>query len=143
MKYFVSACLLGENCKWNGGNNYDSCLSSLLFDQEVSLICPEVEGGLSTPRCPIEIKDGRALDKNGNDYTSCFLNGAERILAKAKSEKPDAFILQPRSPTCGLGNIYDGTFSGKLIKGNGFLCQILIENGYKVYTPDDFKSLNI
>ena len=123
MKYFVSACLMGKKCKYNGGDNYDPDLVSLLKDDEIILICPETMGGLPIPRKPVELNDNRALDSDGNDYTFFFLKGVESVIEKSKIENPDAFILQPRSPSCGFGLIYDGTFSKTLVKGNGLLTQ--------------------
>lgn len=142
MKYFVSACLMGRKCKYNGGDNYDPDLVSLLIDNEIVLICPETEGGLPVPRNPVELNDNRALDRDGNDYTSFFLKGVESVIEKSKKENPDAFILQPRSPSCGFGLIYDGTFSKTLLKGNGLLSQKLLEKGYKIYNPSSFKEEN-
>ena len=142
MKYFVSACLMGKKCKYNGGDNYDPDLVSLLKDDEIILICPETMGGLPIPRNPVELNDNRALDSDGNDYTFFFLKGVESVIEKSKIENPDAFILQPRSPSCGFGLIYDGTFSKTLLKGNGLLSQKLLEKGYKIYNPSSFKEEN-
>ena len=141
MKYFISACLMGKKCKYNGGDNYDADLASLVSNDDIVLICPEVDGGLSVPRNPVELNYHKALDKDGNDYTSCFIKGVESVIEKAEKENPDAFILQPRSPSCGIGLIYDGTFSKTLIKGNGLLSDKLLEKGYKLYTPSSFKAL--
>ena len=123
---------MGKKCKYNGGDNYDPFLESLLKDDEVILICPETEGGLPVPRNPVELNGNKALDREGNDYTSFFSKGVEIVVEKAEKEQPDAFILQPRSPTCGYGFIYDGTFSKTLIKGNGLLVQKLLDKGYKI-----------
>lgn len=142
MKYFVSACLMGKKCKYNGGDNYDPFLESLLKDDEVILICPETEGGLPVPRNPVELNGNKTLDREGNDYTSFFSKGVEIVVEKAEKEQPDAFILQPRSPSCGYGFIYDGTFSNTLIEGNGLLGQKLLEKGYKIYNPSTYKDEN-
>ena len=142
MKYFVSACLMGKKCKYNGGDNYDPDLVSLLKDDEIILICPETMGGLPIPRNPVELNDNRALDSDGNDYTFFFLKGVESVIEKSKIENPDAFILQPRSPSCGFGLIYDGTFSKTLVKSNGLLTQKLLEKGCKIYNPNTFKEEN-
>ena len=141
MKYFISACLMGKKCKYNGGYNYDADLASLVSNDDIVLICPEVDGGLPVPRNPVELNDHKALDKDGNDYTSFFIKGVVSVIEKAEKENPDAFILQPRSPSCGIGLIYDGTFSKTLIKGNGLLSDKLLEKGYKLYTPSSFKAL--
>ena len=100
MKYFVSACLMGKKCKYNGGDNYDPFLESLLKDDEVILICPETEGGLPVPRNPVELNGNRALDREGNDYTSFFSKGVEIVVEKAEKEQPDAFIPQQVQKLC-------------------------------------------
>ena len=141
MKCFVSACLMGKKCKYNGGHNFDPELSELLKGDDVTLICPEVEGGLPIPRHPVELIERKAKDKDGNDYTSFFLKGVDIVLNRAKKENPEAFILQPRSPSCGIGYIYDGTFSSTLIEGDGLLVQRLKSEGYKLYTPNSFKEI--
>ena len=82
------------------------------------------------------------MDRDGNDYTSFFSKGVEIVVEKAEKEKTDAFILQPRSPSCGYGFIYDGTFSKTLIKGNGLLVQKLLDKGYKIYNPSTYKDEN-
>lgn len=142
MKYFVSACLMGKKCKYNGGHNYNRELSIFLENHEVTLICPEVEGGLSIPRNPVELRDGKAIDREGNEYTQHFINGAKAIITKAKVIEPDCFILQPRSPSCGIGHIYDGTFSSTLIEGNGILVEMLKKEGMKYLSPSDFLAEN-
>ena len=138
MKYLVSACLLGEKCKYNGGDNYNEELVIAIKDHTVVPICPEVEGGLPVPRNSVEIVDGKALDAYGNDYTSYFIKGRDKVFEIVSKEKPDAIILQPRSPSCGSGYIYDGSFSSVLVKGNGFFADKLKKEGYKVYTPQEF-----
>ena len=142
MKIFVSACLLGRNCKYNGGNNYNEELEKRLEGCTIIPICPEVEGGLPVPRNPVEIAGGFAKDRDGNDYTSYFLKGAESVMKRVREEKPDALILQSRSPSCGKGLIYDGSFTSRLIEGNGFFVQLLIKEGYKVFTPNEFISFS-
>ena len=125
MRILVSACLLGYNCKYNGKNNYNSKIVELLKEHEVVPVCPEMFGGLSCPRIPCEKVGDRILDKEGNDCTKQFIKGAEEALNIAKEKQVDFAILQKRSPSCGNSVIYDGTFKGNLIAGNGVFAQKL------------------
>lgn len=125
MRVLVSACLLGYNCKYNGKNNLNSKIVELLKTHEVIPVCPEMFGGLSCPRIPCEKVGDRILDKEGNDCTKQFIKGAEEALNIAKEEQVDFAILQKRSPSCGNSVIYDGTFKGNLIAGNGVFAQKL------------------
>lgn len=134
MKIFVSACLLGENCKYSGGNNYSEAVKKFVEGHEVISMCPEVEGGLPIPRIPAEIVNGVVTTRDGVSVDKEFRDGAKKILDILLAEKVDLAILQPRSPSCGVGKIYDGTFSGTLIDGNGVFAQLLIDNGIKVIT---------
>ena len=134
MKIFVSACLLGENCKYSGGNNYSEAVKKFVEGHEVISMCPEVEGGLPIPRTPAEIVNGVVTTRDGMSVDKEFRDGAKKILDIFLAEKVDLAILQPRSPSCGVGKIYDGTFSGTLIDGNGIFAQLLIDNGIKVIT---------
>lgn len=141
--YIVSACLLGENCKYNGENNYSEKVIKLVDGRKCVSVCPEVAGGLPVPRQPAEIRDGRVLGKEGADYTQAFVKGAkaevERCLREAQEagEEIELAIMQPRSPSCGAGRIYDGTFSKILIDGDGFLAALLKRHGIKVVTADE------
>jgi uncharacterized protein YbbK (DUF523 family) len=142
--FIVSACLAGINCKYSGTNNEDKNIVELVKQGKAIPICPEQLGGLPTPRacCEIVMQAGGAkkvLSKDRTDYTKEFTDGAEKTLAIAKIAGAENAILQPRSPSCGCGLIYDGTFSGNLVQGNGFTAQLLMQNGIKVYTVDDFK----
>ncbi len=125
MRVLVSACLLGYNCKYNGKNNLNSKIVELLKTHEVIPVCPEMFGGLSCPRIPCEKVGDRILDKEGNDCTKQFIKGAEEALNIAKEKQVDFAILQKRSPSCGNSVIYDGTFKGNLIAGNGVFAQKL------------------
>ena len=125
MRVLVSACLLGYNCKYNGKNNLNSKIVELLKTHEVIPVCPEMFGGLSCPRIPCEKVGDRILDKEGNDCTKPFIKGAEEALNIAKEKQVDFAILQKRSPSCGNSVIYDGTFKGNLIAGNGVFAQKL------------------
>lgn len=131
MKIAVSACLLGENCKYNGGNNYNRKLADFVKDHEIISLCPEVLGGLPTPRPPAEIVNGLVKQKDGISVDDEFKKGAKRALDIIKKNKVDLVILQSRSPSCGVNNIYDGSFTGNLIEGNGVFAKILEENNIK------------
>lgn len=139
MNILVSACLLGINTKYNGGNNYNKKIEALRKKHNLIPICPEQLGGLSTPRLPAELQEGSEIIKNmkGEDVTIQFKKGAQEALKIALLNNCKYAILKSKSPSCGYGQIYDGTFSGKLISGNGVLAQLLIDNGIKVYTEDD------
>ncbi len=137
MKIMVSACLLGQKCKYNGGDNYSDKVSECIKDYEVIPVCPEVEGGLPTPRTPCEIVDGIVTDRNGISRDREFKAGAELCLEKAMKEKVDLAILQSRSPSCGVNQIYDGSFSGKLKAGRGVFAEMLSEHGIKTIDAED------
>lgn len=129
MKILVSACLLGENCKYNGGNNKCEEILELGKKHKLIPICPECFGGLPIPRVPSEIKDGRVYSKTGEDLTEAFNDGAEKALYVAEESGCQLAILKERSPSCGFGEIYDGSFSGKTIRGNGITAQLLYDHG--------------
>ena len=137
MKIMVSACLLGENCKYNGGNNLNPELLQMLSGHTVIPICPEVMGGLPTPRTPAEIVNGEVINREGVSVDAKFREGASRALEKARQEKPDLIILQSRSPSCGVREIYDGTFSGRLVSGHGIFAGLAQENGFPVMDVED------
>ena len=132
MKILVSACLLGENCKYNGGNNYSPAVAAFVKDGEVIPVCPEMEAGLGCPRIPIEIENGVLKDQNGKVLDGLMRETIAGILKRLEGEKIDCAVLKSRSPTCGVRQIYDGTFTGTLIEGSGLLAQALMDAGYRV-----------
>ena len=132
MKILVSACLLGENCKYNGKNNYSERVAAYVAGHEVIPVCPEVLGGLTIPRDPSEIVDGVVTNCKGVSVDRQFRTGAEEALRIAKENAIDLAILQSRSPSCGAKKVYDGTFTGKLIPGQGVFAGLLRENGFRV-----------
>ena len=138
MKIAVSACLLGINYKYNGGNNYSEKLEKLLEKHEVIPICPEVLGGLSIPRDPSEIVKGEVLTNKGKSVDKEFRIGAKKALEIVKDIGAELVILQSRSPSCGLGEIYDGSFTGRLIEGDGVFVKLLKDAGIKVVDVSDF-----
>ena len=137
MKIMVSACLAGENCKYNGGTNRNEKILQLMAEHEVITVCPEQMGGLPTPRVPSEIRDGVVTAKNGRIVDAEFRAGAEKCLAIALREKPELIVLQSRSPSCGVKQRYDGTFTGTLVDGAGVTAQLLMENGFHVIDVED------
>ena len=130
-KVVVSACLLGRNCKYSGGNNYSEKLHKWLEGKEVIEVCPEVAGGLPT------LVNGVATDRDGISRDTEFHWGSSLILKELAGEEIECVILQSRSPSCGVKQIYDGTFSGQLIPGQGIFARDLIEQGYKVVDVED------
>ena len=137
MKIMVSACLAGENCKYNGGNNRNDKVLNLIDGNESITVCPEQMGGLPTPRVPSEICNGIVTAKDGRIVDDAFRAGAAICLEIARNEKPDLIVLQSRSPSCGVKQRYDGSFSGTLINGAGVTAQLLIENGFRVMDVED------
>lgn len=137
MKIAVSACLLGENCKYNGGNNFSEKVAKYVEGYEVIPVCPEVLGGLSTPRTPAEIVDGIVTRKDGISVDSEFRIGAQKALDIVIENQVELVILQSRSPSCGVNTIYDGTFSGKTIPGQGVFASLLEKNGIRMLDVAD------
>ena len=137
MKIMVSACLTGENCKYNGGNNRNEKVLRLMADNDVITVCPEQMGGLPTPRVPAEIKEGGVTAKDGRIVDAEFRAGAAKCLEIAMREQPDLIVLQSRSPSCGVKQRYDGTFSGTLVDGAGVTAQLLLENGFRCVDVED------
>lgn len=134
-KLLVSACLLGICCRYDGRGNPDDAVLSLINRDDITLIpvCPEQLGGLSTPRIPSERRGERVVNQSGEDVTSQFIRGAEEALRIAKLYGCQVAVLKERSPSCGCGRIYDGTFSGKLADGDGVTAELLRREGIKVY----------
>lgn len=140
-KILVSACFLHEGFKYDGGANFNEDIKKLQKKYEFILICPEVFGGLGTPRLPSEIKDDKVINSKNIDVTNEFNSGSLKALMLAKENGCSKAILKARSPSCGKGIIYDGTFTHTKIKGNGIACQLLLENGIDVYTEDEIDLL--
>lgn len=140
----VSSCLCGEPCKYSGLDNYNQKVMESLKRQCILKVCPEVFGGLSTPRKPAEIVGGSAKDvltgkakiltQDRQDVTDAFLKGANMILKLAQHNGVTEAILKANSPSCGVGMVYDGHFCGRLIEGNGILAELLLQHGITVKT---------
>ncbi len=140
--YLVSACLAGINCRYDGKNSESKVICELVKCGKAIAICPEQLAGLPTPRTGCEIIIDRSgnkkiISKEGENLTEKFADGAKKALAIAKVIGIKKAILKSKSPSCGCEFIYDGTFSGKLIKGIGLTAELLIENGIEVYTEND------
>ena len=138
-KVLVSACLVGENCKYNGGNNKNAKIIEFLKDKEVILVCPEVMGGLSTPRFKSEILGGKVINEYGDDVSEYFANGAKIALSKAIENNVTLAILKEKSPSCGVKKVYNGQFNGTLVKGSGVFSSLIGQLGIKILTEEDFK----
>ncbi len=136
MKILVSSCLLGENCRYKGDNCRNEKVLALKGEHELIGVCPEVMGGLSTPRAPSERVGDKVLSSEGKDVTENYRAGAEAALEIAKREKVDYCIFKAKSPSCGCGKIYDGTFSGKLVEGNGVTSELFLKNGFSIKTEE-------
>jgi uncharacterized protein YbbK (DUF523 family) len=132
-----SACLLGVKCRYNGQDARNKKVMALLKKEILIPICPEQLGGLPTPREPAEIKGGKVITKSGKDVTDNFKRGAKEVLKIAKMFGIKEAVLKQGSPSCGCGRIYDGTFSGKTIKGDGVTTALLKRNGIRVITEED------
>ena len=137
MKVVVSACLLGEKCKYNGGCNYCEAVAQYVQGKQVIKVCPEVLAGLGVPRIPVEIVDGVVRDKNGKSVDAVLRDAVARILAQLEGEQIECAILKSRSPTCGVRQVYDGTFSGTLIDGMGVLAEAMQKAGYRVVDSEE------
>ena len=140
--YIISACLVGQNCKYDGGNNEREWVVNFAKERDCVLVCPESFGNLPTPRPPSEIIDGRAVDRNGKDITEELRRGARKSYEKAETaatragQEIQGAILKANSPSCGAGAVYDGSFTGKKVPGDGFFTQHLKEKGIAVVTEE-------
>ena len=132
MRILVSACLLGLPVRYDGLSKPCERVVSLRENHILIPICPEQLGGLPTPRPRAEISNGRVVNEFGEDVTENFKKGAMITLKIAEVTGVELAILKSKSPSCGIGLVYDGSFSGRLVEGNGMTAELLIENGYRV-----------
>lgn len=148
MKIIVSGCLLGNNCKYNGGNNYNENVVKFLENKDYIVICPEEMGKLTIPRVPSEIQysktadevlknEAKVLSKNGDDVTKYFIDGANKALEIAKRNNCKLAILKDGSPSCGSNYVYNGNFDGKKIIGKGVCAHLLEKNSIEVISEYD------
>ena len=133
----VSACLLGENCKYNGGNNYSERIERMLGGEDILPVCPEFLAGLGVPRAPMELVDGVPYNVNGECLKDKLDAAIDEIKRLAIENGVSMAILKSRSPTCGVKEIYDGSFSHTLIPGMGLLARVLVDMGIKVVDSED------
>lgn len=137
-EFVVSACLAGLNCKYDGGSNPCPATIRLVREGRALPLCPETLGCLPMPRNPVEIVNGRAISRDGIDFTPQFEKGSDMALLKALRSGCKKAILKSRSPSCGSGKIYDGTFSRTLTDGWGFWAAKLKEAGFEIFNEEDF-----
>lgn len=140
-KILISACLVGDKVRYDGKGQYHPLIKDLLEKYELVPFCPEVEGGLKTPRVPSEIRKGRVINKEGKDVTKQFQTGASMALNICKYLNITKAILKDNSPSCGSTMIHNGLFDGRMIKGKGVTAQLLEDNGITVYSESDIEKL--
>lgn len=138
-KILISYCLLGKNCKWNGRSNYSEKIAALSEKYELIPICPEVFGGLPTPRIPSEIVGDRVYNQIFLDVTDRYIEGAKEALRIAEKFQVRYAILKERSPSCGVHRVYDGQFQRKTIEGMGIAARLLKENGIEVFSDEEIE----
>ncbi len=140
-KLLISACLMGTPCRYDGASKPMEAMDRLCQIYDLIPVCPEVLGGLSTPRLPCEIFGGKVIRKDGKDESASYRKGAEITLAIAQKEGCTLALFKEKSPSCGTRFRYDGTFSKRLIKGQGITAKLLSENGIKVYSENEKNEL--
>lgn len=141
MNILVSACLLGVACRYDGGGALRPGMERLMEIHHLIPVCPEIMGGLATPRTPAERRDEKVITKTGKDVTDEYRRGACEVLRLARLFGCSAAVLKERSPSCGKGRIYDGTFTGVLTDGSGVCAELLEKNGIKVYGESQLERL--
>ena len=140
-KILISACLVGDKTRYDGKSNYHPLIKELLQKYELIPFCSEVEGGLSIPRVPSEVKGDKVFNKKGKDVTRNYVSGAEKALVICKYLDIKIAILKDGSPACGVHQIYDGNFTGHKIKGMGITASLLSQNGIKVISENEIETL--
>lgn len=133
----VSACLMGKPCRYNGTHCHNGAIESLARKYTLLSVCPEVMGGLRTPRQPCELRDGRVFTRDGQDVTGAFEAGCGKALALAREHGVTLAILKEKSPSCGTRQVYDGSFRDRLVPGSGMMTGLLRENGVEVISNED------
>ena len=141
MKILISACLLGLPCRYDGASKPQLWVEELARRHELIPMCPEQMGGLPTPRDPAERQGDKVISCAGKDVTKAYTKGAETALYFAKLNHVDFAVMKAKSPSCGKGLIYDGTFTGSKIPGNGVTVELLNANGIPVFTEDELDQL--
>ena len=139
MKIGISACLLGHNVRYDGSNKRNEELLKLLEKHEIIAVCPEISSGFPVPHEPLEIKRNKVIDPSGNDLSKKLHEGS--LICLNKINECDLLILKSKSPSCGHGLIYDGSFSGRLIEGEGIFTSMCFQNNLKIYSENDLEIL--
>ena len=137
MRILVSACLMGVGCRYDGKSNQLPQLEQLMKQHTCIPVCPEIFGGLPTPRVPAERQGSKIMTQDGQDVTQQFVRGTAEVLRLADLYHCKAALLKERSPSCGSGHIYDGTFTGTTIPGDGCFVRILKEHGIEVISEKE------
>lgn len=137
----VSACLLGIPCRYDGKSQTNESVWKLAETFRLFPVCPEVMGGLPTPREPMEIQGDKVMSRSGLDGTDAYKKGADAVLALAKRQGCRAALLKERSPSCGAGSVHNGKFDGGMIPGNGIAADLLIRNGIAVFNENQIDDL--
>ena len=137
MRLLVSACLLGLCCRYDGGSKPCQAVIDLRDQHQLIPVCPEQLGGLPTPRPPAEIRAGRVISAQGVDVTDAYRRGAEETLRLGALLGAQGAVLKARSPSCGKGQVYDGSFSGTLTAGDGITAGLLRARGIPVWTEEE------
>ena len=140
-KILISACLVGDKVRYDGKGQYHPLIKDLLEKYELVPFCPEVEGGLKIPRIPSEIVKDKVISKEGKDVTSNFISGAKKALMLCQYLNIKIAILKEGSPSCGVNEIHNGKFDGKMVKGKGITASLLEKNGIAVYSENDIEKL--
>lgn len=141
MNLLISACLIGTPCRYDGKSNLTEKLPLLMEKYTLIPVCGEVLGGLPTPRVPSERLGEKVISREGKDVTENFLRGAEEVLRLAKRYNCSVALLKERSPSCGCGEIYDGSFTKKLVRGNGVTAELLLKNQVKIFGESQIDEL--
>jgi uncharacterized protein YbbK (DUF523 family) len=143
-KILVSSCLLGQKVRYDGGDcsQNNAILNQWIDEGRVISICPEVKGGLAVPRLPAEIQDSRVMNSEGCDVTDAFGLGAKIALSLCKQHNIKFALLKAKSPSCGNSQIYDGTFSKSLVKGQGITASLLKQNNIHVFNEEEIQELD-
>ncbi len=140
-KILISACLIGDKVRYDGKSQYNPLIKELLEKYELVPFCPEVEGGLKTPRVPAEIVKDKVINKEGRDVTKQYKNGAQLALNICNYLDIKIAILKDASPSCGVNQIHNGKFDGGMIKGKGITAKTLELHGIKVYSDSEIEKL--
>lgn len=140
MRLAVSACLLGCPCRYDHKSCYSSCAAALAKEHELIPVCPEQTAGLPSPRKPVELCEGRVLTREGEDLSAVFEEGLDTAMQAVEGLQCEAAVLQQRSPSCGCGKIYDGSFASRLIEGDGLFTRRLKEKGIPVFSIEELEA---